>query len=133
MPSLGPSMELPLVIRTREIRSPALKNTPKKERPLLAVGTKEGVPSNALLVSKYCMDVTLGRSTSVKTAPKPLTVAGVVLPGTKKLTSRTLLPRAVKKRYGLNVWNIVEYVGLIVSNLIAATPVLPLTWNPVPD
>src|SRR5437773_11280373 len=114
--SLGPSMELPLVIRTREIRSPALKNTPKKERPLLAVGTKEGVPSDALLASKYCMDVMLRRSTSVKTAPKPLTVAGVLLPGTKKLTSRMLLPNAVNRRCGLKVWNIEEYVALILSN-----------------
>src|SRR6266496_3517728 len=132
MPSLGPSMELPLVIRTREIRSPALKNTPKKERPLLAVGTKK-VPSDALLVSKYCMDVRLARSTSVKTAPKPLTVAGVLLPGTNRLTSRMLLPNAVKRRCGLNVWNIEEYVGLILSNSIGAIPALPLTWNPVPD
>src|SRR5437879_4024907 len=43
-----------------------------------------------------------------------------------------LLPNAVKRRCGLNVWNIEEYVGLILSNSIGAIPALPLTWKPVP-
>src|SRR5206468_4406760 len=125
-------MESPLVIRTREIRSPALKNTPKKESPLLAVGTKE-VPRDVLLALKYSIEVVQAKSTSVKTAPKPFVVAGVLLPGTKKLTSRMLLPNAVKRRCELKVWNIEEYVGLMLSNSIGAIPALPLTWNPVPD
>src|SRR5207247_7432439 len=122
-------MELPLVIRTREIRSPALKNTPKKESPLLAVGTKE-VPRDVLLALKYSIEVVPAKSTSVKTAPKPFVVAGVLLPGTKKLTSRMLLPNAVKRRCELKVWNIEEYVGLMLSKSIGTHHSFRITYNP---
>src|SRR4029453_3912821 len=44
-----------------------------------------------------------GSSTSVKTAPKPLTVAGSApaVPGTKNLASVMLLPTGVNRRNGL--------------------------------
>ncbi len=46
-----------------------------------------------------------GRSTSVKTAPKPVTVAGEapLVPGTKNEPSVTLLPTGVNNRDGLKV------------------------------
>src|SRR6266540_2848998 len=74
--SVPPTTRLPLVIRTREMRSPALKATPRNESPLLAAGRKN-VPSDALFSLKNSMLVRLARSTSVKTAPNPLTVATV--------------------------------------------------------
>ena len=58
-----------------------------------------------LFWSKNCNDVTRGRSTSVNTAPNPLTVAAVAEPGTKKLTSVTVLPKAVNRRCALKVLN----------------------------
>ena len=41
----------------------------------------------------------------MKTEPKPLTKAGDAEPGTKKTTSMTLKPIAVKSRSGEKVWN----------------------------
>jgi hypothetical protein len=55
-----------------------------------------------LCESKNSSDV---RSTSTNTAPNALTVAGVLDPGTKKLTSSMLLPSDVKSLIGPNVWN----------------------------
>src|SRR3712207_3622506 len=109
--SLGPKALLPLMIRTLAMPS-SNPDTPRKDRPLFAGGAKK-VPSEAPLVLKYWMEVAFGRSTSAKTEPKPLTVAGAVLPGTKKFTSTILLPIAVKSRCALNVWKMDEYVGLI--------------------
>ncbi len=45
------------------------------------------------------------RSTSVNTAPNPLTVAGMFVPGTKKNTSIRLLPMPLKSRCGEKVAN----------------------------
>ena len=94
--SLGPKAMFPFVMRTRPI--PSLNPvTPRKDSPLFAVGAKN-VPSDTPLVLKYWIEVVFAKSTSVKTDPNPLTVAGFVLPGTKKLTSTILLPTALKSR-----------------------------------
>src|SRR6266496_4175620 len=129
----APRAVLPFVILTRATRSPVSNNTPRNEKVSLptVAGTKK-VPSEVLAAEKYWIDVVLVRSTSVKTAPNPLTVAGVLVPGTKNSTSRTLLPRAVNNRCGLNVEKVDEYVGSMLSNSIGATPALALTWKPVP-
>ena len=106
--SFGPSAEFPLVIRTRPTRSPALKTTPRKLKFSLPIkaGTKK-VPRELFISSKNWIDVVERLSTSVKTAPKPEVVAGVVEPGTKKLTSTMVLPSAVNSRCGENVWKII--------------------------
>src|SRR6478736_3465559 len=58
-----------------------------------------------------------GVSASQKTAPKPLTVAGIVVPGIKNVISKTLLPGLVANNFcPENVWNSAEYVGLILPN-----------------
>src|SRR6266581_264819 len=102
-------------MRTREMRS-VVKLTPKNERvSLLGVpggetpgGTKK-VPRDALLASKYCIDVVLARSTSVKTAPKPLSVAATApfVPGRENVPSVMWLPIGVKSRKGLKVTKVV--------------------------
>ena len=74
----------------------------------------------ALPGSKNSMLVVLGVSTSVKIAPNPFVVAGAVVPGTKKLTSVTLLPSAVNSRGAEKVLNAVEYVGSMFPKLAAA-------------
>src|SRR4051812_13254958 len=105
--SFGPSAVLPLVICTRPTRSPALNCTPRKERPLFATGAKN-VPSELPVTLKNWIDVVLARSTSVNTAPKALVDDADVEPGTKKLTSRILLPMEAKSRCGLKVWKAAE-------------------------
>src|SRR5438552_19190405 len=72
------------------------------------------------------------RSTSVKMAPKADVNAGVVVPGRKKLTSVMVLPSAVNKRCGLKVAKVLEYVALMLSNSIGATPAFALTSKPLP-
>src|SRR5690242_12963894 len=132
--SFGPSAELPLVMRTLPTRSPALNTTPRNDSPLFDVGAKN-VPSELPLISKNWMLVVLARSTSVKTTPKPLVNAITLLPGTKKLTATTLLPRAVNRRCGLKVVKMSGYVGLMFPNSIGVDvgfDALALTWNPVP-
>src|SRR3954454_19405678 len=72
-----------------------------------------------------------GVSTSEKTAPNPLTVAGIAVPGMKNEISMTLLPGLLANNFwGENVWNSVVYCGLIFPNR-TGTPlaVLELTWN----
>ena len=100
--SFGPNAELPVVIRTRAIRSPLLAMAPKNERlPSLVM------PGNALRLKiwssaelKNSIRVTFGKSTSENTAPKPPTVAGIapLLPGREKVTSVILVPVGVKIR-----------------------------------
>lgn len=59
--------------------------TPRKERPLLE-GAAKNVPSELLFGSKYSMEVVAARSTSLKTAPNPDTVASIVplVPGMRR-------------------------------------------------
>src|SRR2546429_8167765 len=109
-------------MRTREMRS-VVKLTPKNESvSLLAApagatpGRTKKLPRDALLTSKYCIDVVLAKSTSVKTAPKPLTVAGVAVPAPKKLTSGIGVPHAPNKRRGPNVRKMVREVAVRVAN-----------------
>src|SRR5262249_2011341 len=105
--------------------------TPKKER--LAspgeAGTKllnKSLPyaskySISVLASRFPFffpgPVPSGRSTSVKTAPKPRTVAGSppLVPGTKNKASVILLPTGVNNRDGLKVLKVLPYVGLLKS------------------
>src|SRR4029434_278960 len=109
---------LPLVIRTKKTRSPASNPTPKKERLSLGVvpGRTKRLNSSEPLTSKYSIFVMLSRSTSVKTAPNPSTVADVGVPGTKKSTSVILLSKAVKSRSGLKVLKIRGRKRLILPN-----------------
>jgi hypothetical protein len=97
------------VIRTRAIRSPALNRTPANDWVAVpaAAGTAN-VPRLFVAASKNSMLVVLARSTSVKTAPKALTVAGVVVPGTKKKISTILLLTAVNSLCAENVENVDE-------------------------
>jgi hypothetical protein len=103
-PSLGPNAALPLVMSTRETMS-LPKSTPKNDRLWLVLGTAgaKKVPSDTLFASKNVRLVVFGRVTFVNTEPKPRVSAGVVLPGTKKSTSSTLLPRAVNSFCGEKV------------------------------
>ena len=105
--SLGPNALLPVVMRTRAIPSPN-PETPRKERPLFAVGAKN-VPREAPFALKYWMEVVLAKSTSANTAPNPATVAGTAppVPGMENVPSVMLLPSGVKRRTGLNVTNVV--------------------------
>src|SRR6266496_2021116 len=66
-----------------------------------------------------------GWSTSVNTAPKPLTAAGAVplVPGMEKDASVMLLPTGVNKRDRLKAVKILAYVGLAKST--ASPP-----WSP---
>src|SRR6267154_1797549 len=123
--SLGPNAALPLVIRTRPTDA-VLKMTPRNDTSLEAVGTKK-VPNEVPTALKYSIDVVVALSTSVKTAPKPVTFAGVVLPATKKVTSSTLLPRVVKSRCAENVANCAGYVALMLPNSTDPTPEFALT------
>lgn len=118
-PSSGPGSALPLVIRTLPITASS-KTTPKKDW-LASPGEDGTKPLNSTLpsASKYWSCVLprppnflllpSGRSTSVKTAPKPATVAGSspLLPGMKKKASVRWLPTGVKSRSGLNAAKIV--------------------------
>jgi len=103
-PSFGPRAVLPLTIRTRPIES--VDVTPRNESPLLDVRTKK-VPSEPPDGLNNSRLEVLGRSTSVNTAPKLVTAAGVAPPETKKSTSMMLLLRAEKSLGELNVWKIV--------------------------
>src|SRR5215216_3946252 len=110
-------------------------DTARNESVALAPATfgAKNVPRLAFETSKNWIDVVLARSTSVKTAPNPLTVAGVVVPGTKKLTSTTLLPSAVNSRCGEKAANVAVYEKSMLPNSIGvAVPVFALTWRPVP-
>ncbi len=73
------------------------------------------------------------RSTSVNTAPNPLTEAGMLplVPGTENVASVILLPMGVKSRFGLKVEKAVAYVGLIKSRL-SRPPVGAACVKPVP-
>src|SRR4051812_15398227 len=64
--------------------------------------------------------------------PNAFTVAAVVVPGTKKLTSVMLLPSAVNSRCVLNGAKSCGYVGSMLPKSVGAMPALALTWNPVP-
>src|SRR5215204_1900780 len=99
--SFGPSAAFPLEIRTADTILD-WKSTPRKEKVSLpaSAGTKN-VPSGASATSKNVIELVVGRSTSLKTAPKPLTSAGVADPATKNVTSTMFEPRAVKRRGAL--------------------------------
>ena len=66
-------------------------------------------------------------STSVKTTPNALVVAGVAVPGTKKCTSVTGEPTGEKSFCGEKVWK----AGLPKRTGVAP-PLFALTVNPVP-
>ena len=107
--SLGPRGPVPLITLTLNICSPAVPNAPRNER--LPTGRSPGstvsLNTKAPFTSKKLSDALLVRSTSVNTAPKPLTVAGVVVPGMKNVTSVILLSMGVNSRCGLKVLKIV--------------------------
>ena len=110
-----------IIIRTRGLTS---RNPDRRDARVVEFDTDEGqaciarrgrdktanirLPSR----SKYSISVLAlcglppsGRSTSVKTTPKPVTVAGEapLVPGTKNEPSVTLLPTGVNNRDGLKV------------------------------
>ncbi len=62
------------------------------------------------------MLVTLGKSTSVNTLPKPRTCAAVDEPGKKNVTSVTLLLKVVNNRCAEKGANKLAYEGLIFQN-----------------
>ena len=99
---------MPLVIVTDAARSPSGNETPRNESvwsPAVA-GTPK-LPRLWPAASKYSIRVEPEMSTSVKTAPKPFTVAGVVVPDWKKFTVVWVLLRAVNSRSVVNVSKIV--------------------------
>src|SRR5262245_6715640 len=124
--SSGPSAVLPVVIRTRKMES--VKVTPRNDSPLLKAGTAND-PSEAFNASKNSNCVTFIRSTSVNTAPNPNTVAGVLVPGSKKNTSVTLLPSGANSRGMLNVSKLDGYCELMSPN---SGDDWPLISKPVP-
>ena len=71
----------------------------------------------------------------MNTAPKALTRAAVVDPGTKKFTSVIVLPSGVKSFWALNVVKIVGKLGSRLPNLtgvLVELTALALTSNPLP-
>src|SRR6476646_1233310 len=87
-------------MRTRATRTPAAKETPRKENVSLqeaTLGAKKAA-SKLFAASKNWREVVVTRSTSEKTTPKPLTDAGMDVPGTKNVTSMMVLPIGVKSR-----------------------------------
>jgi hypothetical protein len=109
--SAGPSAVVPCINRTRAIRSPPVAIAPRNER--LPSGTVPGKTFREkitlLSMSKNVMAALVGRSTSVKTAPNPSTVAGDCgWPGMVKVASTKLLPSAVKMRSWLKKLNVVS-------------------------
>src|SRR5229473_6152544 len=105
--SSGPRAVLPLMILTRAIRS-VVKRTPRKDS-VPSVGEHVvpdphgalKMPRELPWVSKNCRLELPARSTSLKTAPNPLTVAGVVpaLSGTENVPSVIVLPSGAKSRF----------------------------------
>jgi hypothetical protein len=69
----------------------------------------------------------------VKTAPKPVTVAGTLppVPGIENVTSVIVLSNGVNRRRGLNVAKVVAYVGLMSSRL-SVPPVSGACVSPMP-
>jgi len=63
------------------------------------------MPRELPWVSKNCRLELPARSTSVKTTPNPLTVAGTVppVPGTENVPSVMVLSNGTKSRFGLKV------------------------------
>src|SRR5262249_14740139 len=111
--------------------------TPRNERFLRVVDPRRTfrLKSRRPPASKYSIFVLVPLLTPVKTEPKPLTVAPVGLPGTKKSVSVTLLPRAVKSRCGLKVVKNTGKTGLRFPKRIGVCVRLSLsalTWKPVP-
>src|SRR5262249_17498835 len=98
----GPSATFPFVIRTRATTLEA-KSAPRNENASLP--SSAGTLSFwrvAFAASKNSIVVVLATSTSLKAGRKPRTSAGVVDPGTKKVTSTTFEPTAVNRRGALN-------------------------------
>ena len=102
----GARGSVPVVILMRAISSPALKIIPKNDK--LALATVPGMTDRdarrSPFLPKSSISVESARSTSLNTAPKPLTSAGVppVVPGMKKRPWVVVLPTGVKTRFGLN-------------------------------
>src|ERR687897_672142 len=107
---------LPLVMRTRDTRSPASKDTPRNDWDASpAVAGAANVPRLLPASSKYWAVVEPAESTSVNTTPNALVVAGLSVPGRKKFTSVIVLPNAANRRCGEKTANAVEYVALRVE------------------
>ena len=87
-----------------------------------SIGDRAGWHRRAVQEIVICVEVGnrrgIRQTTSVKTTPKPPTVAGTTpsLPGRKNRPSVTLLPTGTNRRSGLKVLKIVTYVGLARSN-----------------
>src|SRR5262245_56383743 len=132
---LGP--RFPLVIRTAKTRSSASNPTPRNEREARGVvpGRTLRAKSSRPPASRNSIFVLPALLTSVKTAPNPLTVAPVGLPGTKKKVSTMLLSSAVNSRCGLKTLNnwgktgcrLPKRIGVLVGLELSA-----LTWKPLP-
>ena len=76
---------------------------------LLALPACPAYPCPAFPLSRFSTFSPFGSSTSVKTAPKPLTIAGVapLVPGTKNKPSVIRLSTGVNRRGALNVLKVV--------------------------
>src|SRR4029453_5282679 len=103
-------------MRTREMTGSGNKIPRNENVSEPAVAGTKNVPSELFALPNRVIDVVFAKSTSLNTAPKPWVKAGLSDPGIKKFISKVLLPREVKRRCGLNVSNVAEYVGLILSN-----------------
>src|SRR4029453_12321535 len=80
--------------------------TPRNDRPLLAHWLRSTHFDQSRLPQRSYSSIFVlsARSTSVKTAPNPLTVAGWWVPGTKKCTLFLLVPMGVNRRGRCRCW-----------------------------
>ena len=115
--SFGPGATSPVLIRTDAMRASSNLMAKKDRFPSPGEAATELLNISLPFLSKYSMSVLAlwvvpvalsglpsGWSTSVNTAPKPLTVAGALplVPGMEKDASVMLLPTGVNNRDALN-------------------------------
>src|SRR5262249_26345175 len=111
--SYAPRLPLPQVMTTRATTA-ASNLTPRNESPFASErrGAKN-LPRLPPSLSISSIDVDWSTSTSENTAPKPVTTAGVVAPGTWNAALITWPKTAENITFGLNGLNSSTYVGLI--------------------
>ena len=110
----------------------AVDLTPRNERLRLAWCPSARWPPDQLAYRSRLDLGGVARSTSVNTAPKPLTVAALFVPGSKKWTPILLVPSGVNSRSGLKVAKMCGYCPLMFANrtgVLVGLSVSALTWN----
>src|SRR5881394_2341301 len=107
--AFAPNQPVPSVMRTCATMASA-NFAPTNDKPAASERTGAAIlPRLVPFTSKNSIVVAPAMSTSLNTAPKPVTRAGVGWPATWNKTSITLLPTGEKIFVGLNVLNSFAY------------------------